>query len=117
VADHQLLSVSILAPVQQPISSTFISRNLKSFDDASFIDRLPNASFICNPHNDANDFYEQMSKYVIHALNDIAPLLKTPKRQGCSSRPELSHDAMTAKRNRRLCERTYARDRSESNHL
>jgi len=57
-----------------------------------------------NPHNDANDFYAQMSKDVTDVLlNDIAPLLKTTKRQGCSNRPELSHDALTAKRNRHQC--------------
>ena len=117
LSDHRLVTANLCIPMPKPETVTFSCRNIKRLNRHIFISKLSNASFITNPADNVNDFYEQLHNDVLTVLNELAPVRKVTKRQSPCDRPKLSPDVISLKRSRRLLERQYRHNRSESNRI
>jgi len=85
-----------------PPTVSFQFRNIKSLNRDEFMDCLQSASFICNPHDDVDLFYNQISSDVTCILDDLIPMTVVTKRKPTCNKSVLSLEALAAKRSSRF---------------
>jgi hypothetical protein len=69
LSDHRLVIATLCIPVPKPETVTFLTRNVTSLNRSTFIAKLSYASFVTNPADNVNDFYDQLRTDVLEVLD------------------------------------------------